>query len=95
MSLIGIFRNAGIAILEMGMSRKGEILELARMGRPYIRVILNVGASYLEKLGRLEEVAVAKGEILQETKPGDICVVNADDPLIMSLPVPPGVRRVR
>ena len=55
------------------------------MGRPDIRVILNVGASHLEKLGSLEEVAMAKGEILEEAKPGDICVLNADDPLVMSL----------
>ncbi|XWS68437.1 hypothetical protein CRYUN_Cryun04dG0089700 [Craigia yunnanensis] len=94
LSLIGIPTNAGIAILEMGMNRKGEILELARMGRPDIRVILNVGASHLEKLGSLEEVAMAKGEILEEAKPGDICVLNADDPLVMSLPVPSGVKRV-
>ncbi|XVE66399.1 hypothetical protein DITRI_Ditri08aG0077200 [Diplodiscus trichospermus] len=94
LSLIGISKNARIAILEMGMSQKGEILELARMGRPNIRVVLNVGASHIEKIGSLEEVAMAKGEILQEAKPGDICVLNADDPLIMSLPVPPGVTRV-
>ncbi|XWS54367.1 hypothetical protein CRYUN_Cryun10bG0084100 [Craigia yunnanensis] len=92
LSLIDISRNVGIAILETEMSRKGEILELARMGRPDVRVILNVGASHLEKLGSLEEVAMAKGEILQEAKPGDICVVNADDPLVTSLPVHRGVR---
>ncbi|EOX99054.1 hypothetical protein QUC31_014842 [Theobroma cacao] len=94
LSLIGIPRNVDIAILEMGMSGKGEILELARMGRPDIRVILNVGPSHLEKLGSLEEVAMAKGELLEEAKPGDVCVLNADDPLVVGLPVPPGVRRV-
>ncbi|OMP12612.1 hypothetical protein COLO4_02959 [Corchorus olitorius] len=94
LSLIGIPRNVEIAILEMGMSGKGEILELARMGRPDVRVILNVSASHLEALGSLEEVAMAKGEILEEAKPGDICVLNADDPLVMSLPVPAGVRKV-
>ncbi|KAK8508590.1 hypothetical protein V6N13_130632 [Hibiscus sabdariffa] len=93
LSLIGIPRNVGIAVLEMGMDRRGEILELARLGRPDIRVILNVGASHLEKLGSLEEIAMAKGEILEEAMPGDICVLNADDPLVMSLPVPPGVTR--
>ncbi|KAL4385852.1 hypothetical protein GQ457_15G012410 [Hibiscus cannabinus] len=94
LSLIGIPRNVRIAVLEMGMDRRGEILELARLGRPDIRVILNVGASHLEKLGSLEEIAMAKGEILEEAMPGDICVLNADDPLVMSLPVPPGVTRV-
>ncbi|XP_038995939.1 UDP-N-acetylmuramoyl-tripeptide--D-alanyl-D-alanine ligase-like [Hibiscus syriacus] len=94
LSLIGIPRNVGISVLEMGMDRRGEILELARLGKPDIRVILNVGASHLGNLGSLEEIAMAKGEILEEAKPRDICVLNADDPLVMSLLVPPGVTRV-
>lgn len=94
LSLIGIHRDADIAVLEMGMSGKGEILELARIARPGIRVVLNVGASHLESFGSLEDVAIAKGEIFQEAEPGDVCVLNADDPLVANLSVPPGVRKV-
>lgn len=94
LSLIGIPRNTEMVVLELGMSEKGEILELARTCRPSVRVILNVGASHLENFGSLEEVSMAKGEILREAKPGDVCVLNADDPLVMSLPIPAGVQRV-
>lgn len=94
LSLIGMPRNAGVGVLEMGMVRKGEILELARMARPSVRVVLNVGASHLVNFASLEDLAMAKGEILVEAKPGDVCVMNADDPLVMSLPVPRGVNRV-
>lgn len=94
LSLVGIPGNARIAVLEMGMNLKGEILELARMARPSIRVILNVGASHLENFASLEEIAMAKGEILVEAKPGDVCVLNGDDPLVMSLPVPYGAKKV-
>ncbi|KAE8671150.1 GRAM domain-containing protein / ABA-responsive protein-related [Hibiscus syriacus] len=94
LSLIGVPKNVGMTVLEMGMDRRGEILELARMGRPDIRVILNVGASHLGNLGSLEEIAMAKGEILEEARPGDVCALNSDDPLVMSLPVPPGVTKV-
>ncbi|KAK9274980.1 hypothetical protein L1049_022237 [Liquidambar formosana] len=95
LSLIGIpGDNMRIAVLELGMSGKGEILELARMAQPSIRVVLNVGASHLENFASIEEVAMAKGEILVEARPGDVCVLNADDPLVMSLPVPIGVREV-
>ncbi|BFG17468.1 hypothetical protein CerSpe_037430 [Prunus speciosa] len=87
-------RGTGIVVLEMGMSGKGEILELARMARPTIRVILNVGASHFQNFSSLEEIGMAKGEILAEAKPGDVCVLNADDPLVMSLPVPLGVKKV-
>ncbi|KAM6545848.1 hypothetical protein CsatB_026584 [Cannabis sativa] len=94
LSLIGIPGNAGLVVLEMGMDSKGEILELARMARPSVRVILNVGNSHLVNFGSLEEIAMAKGEILVEAKPGDVCVLNADDPLVMSLPLPCGVKKV-
>lgn len=94
LSLIGIDKAVDIAVLEMGMRGKGEILELARMARPEIRVVLNVGDSHLESLGSLENVARAKGEIFQESELGNICVLNVDDPLVASLPVPRGVRKV-
>ncbi|KAL2545722.1 UDP-N-acetylmuramoyl-tripeptide--D-alanyl-D-alanine ligase [Forsythia ovata] len=94
LTLIGMPRNVGFGVLELGMSQKGEMLELARMCRPNVRVILNVGASHLENFASLKEVSMAKGEILRDAMPGDICVLNADDPLVMSLPVPMGVKKV-
>ncbi|WMV23134.1 hypothetical protein MTR67_016519, partial [Solanum verrucosum] len=94
LSLIGMSRDVGFGVLEMGMSKKGEILELSRMCRPDVRVILNVNAAHLENFANLEEVSVAKGEILREAMPGDVCVLNGDDPLVMSLPVPVGVKKI-
>lgn len=94
LSLTGIPRNAEAVVLEMGMSRKGEILELAKMAQPTIRVILNVGASHFENFANLDEICMAKGEILEDAKPGEVCVLNADDPLVMSLHVPCGVKKV-
>ncbi|KAH0692311.1 hypothetical protein KY285_019408 [Solanum tuberosum] len=94
LSLIGMSRDVGFGVLEMGMSKKGEILELSRMCRPDVRVILNVNAAHLENFANLEEVSVAKGEILREAIPGDVCVLNGDDPLVMSLPVPVGVKKI-
>ncbi|PIA35397.1 hypothetical protein AQUCO_03500048v1, partial [Aquilegia coerulea] len=94
LTMIGIPGNAQVAVVEMGMRRKGEILKLAGMCRPSIGVILNVEPAHLENFGCLKEIANAKGEILKEMKPGDICVMNADDPLVMSLPVPLGVKKV-
>ncbi|KAK9117817.1 hypothetical protein Scep_015910 [Stephania cephalantha] len=51
LSLIGIPGGAEMAVLELGICRKGEISELARMCEPNVRVVLNVGAAHLENLG--------------------------------------------
>ncbi|OIT32773.1 PREDICTED: uncharacterized protein LOC109206851 [Nicotiana attenuata] len=94
LSLIGMPRDVGFGVLEIGMSKKGEILELSRMCRPNVRVILNVNAAHLENFANLEEISMAKGEILREAMPGDVCILSGDDPLVMSLPVPAGVKKV-
>ncbi|PKA45871.1 hypothetical protein AXF42_Ash016897 [Apostasia shenzhenica] len=94
LTLIGTPLDAKVAVLELGMSMEGEILKLARMSRPFVRVILNVGHSHLENLHDLEGVAKAKGELLREMDSGDLCVLNADDPFVMSIPIPLGARKV-
>jgi UDP-N-acetylmuramoyl-tripeptide--D-alanyl-D-alanine ligase len=69
-------------VLEMAMRARGEIAELARIGRPDIGVVTNVAAAHLETLGSIEEVAKAKGEIYAGLGPGGVAVLPADDPLI-------------
>nr|XP_010908907.3 uncharacterized protein LOC105035157 isoform X1 [Elaeis guineensis] len=95
LTLTGIPMDAKASVVELGMGGKeGEILVMARMCQPSVRVILNVGHGHMEHFRSLKEVAKAKGEIMTEAKPGDICVLNADDPLVMSIPVPVGVKKV-
>ncbi|XP_039142942.1 UDP-N-acetylmuramoyl-tripeptide--D-alanyl-D-alanine ligase-like [Dioscorea cayenensis subsp. rotundata] len=95
MTLIGIPLDAKVAVVELGMGGKnGEILEMARMCQPSVRVILNVHPCHMNCFDSLEEVARAKGELLTEAQPGDVCVLNGDDPLVMSIPVPYGVKKV-
>lgn len=76
------------------MSAEGEIAELAGICQPGIRVVLNVGPAHLDSLGTLEAVARAKGELVASACPGDTCILNADDPLVASMPVPAGCRTV-
>ncbi|MCB9779995.1 MAG: UDP-N-acetylmuramoyl-tripeptide--D-alanyl-D-alanine ligase [Alphaproteobacteria bacterium] len=82
-------------VLEMGMSGFGEIDLLQRIGKPTVRLITNVGPAHLDGVGDLDGVKRAKGELFAGARPGDVCVVNADDPRVASIPVPDGVRVVR
>jgi len=82
------------AVLEMGMSARGEIARLAEIGRPNVGIITNVGEAHLETLHGLDGVARAKGELFAALVPGCTAVINADDERVAAIPVANGVQRL-
>jgi UDP-N-acetylmuramoyl-tripeptide--D-alanyl-D-alanine ligase len=66
-----------LVVLEMAMRGLGQIRELARIARPDVGVITNVGPVHLELVGTVERVAEAKAELIRELGPGAACVVPA------------------
>jgi UDP-N-acetylmuramoyl-tripeptide--D-alanyl-D-alanine ligase len=67
------------AVVEMGMSAPGEIDLLARLVKPDVGVITNIGPAHLEFLGTMDRVAAAKAELLGNMGAGGTAVLNADD----------------
>lgn len=67
------------AVFEMGAQRVGEIASLCRLAPPRIGVVTNVGAAHLEYFGSLENVALAKGELIEALPAGGLAVLNGDD----------------
>lgn len=70
----------GALVVEMGMRGRGEIAFLCSLAQPNSGVITNVGPAHLERLGSLENIAAAKGELLASLAPGSLAVLNYDDP---------------
>ena len=66
-----------LIVLEMAMRGMGQIRDLARIARPDVGVITNVGPVHLELVGTVERVAEAKAELIRELAPGAACVVPA------------------
>jgi UDP-N-acetylmuramoyl-tripeptide--D-alanyl-D-alanine ligase len=71
------------AVVEMGMRAMGEIAVLARVAQPDIAVITNVGTAHIGRLGSEEAIAQAKCELLAQSSPSAIAILNADNPLLM------------
>jgi UDP-N-acetylmuramoyl-tripeptide--D-alanyl-D-alanine ligase len=66
-----------LIVLEMAMRGTGQIRELARIARPEVGLITNIGPVHLELLGTIEAVAEAKAELIAELAGGATCVVPA------------------
>ena len=85
LSLLRMPDDREVAILEMGMSTKGEIARLAEIADPDIGVILNVLRVHLEHFGSIDRIAEAKGELFRGMRGDALAVVNADDPRVARL----------
>jgi UDP-N-acetylmuramoyl-tripeptide--D-alanyl-D-alanine ligase len=70
------------AVLEMGMYVGGEIAELAAMAEPSIGVVTAVQAVHLSRIGSLEAIERAKGELLEALPASGTAVLNTDDPIV-------------
>jgi UDP-N-acetylmuramoyl-tripeptide--D-alanyl-D-alanine ligase len=83
LTVLGLREETEIAVLEMGMSGKGEIEFLTKLARPDAVVITNIGESHLLDLGSREGIAEAKLEILKGLHDGGLAVLHGDEPLLM------------
>lgn len=68
-----------VAILEMGINHFGEMHRLAKMARPDVCVITNIGLCHLEHLIDRDGVLRAKFEIFDFIKDDAAIVLNGDD----------------
>ncbi|PLR86300.1 UDP-N-acetylmuramoyl-tripeptide--D-alanyl-D-alanine ligase [Bacillus canaveralius] len=71
-----------MAVLEMGMSAKGEIELLTKLARPDAVIITNIGEAHLQDLGSREGIAEAKLEIVKGLQDGGLIVYCGDEPLL-------------
>lgn len=76
-SLCALQKDFDYAVLELGMSAKGEIAALSQLTRPHVGVITNVGAAHTEKFGSVEDIAMAKAEICEGMTRDSNIILNA------------------
>lgn len=79
LTLFGLSSTHQAAVLEFGMRGRGQIGYLAALAQPTVGVITNIGLSHLELLGSQDEIARAKGELLEEMAATAIAILPRRD----------------
>ncbi len=79
LSLFNLNKSDEYGVIEVGMDKKGEIDYLSRIIKPDISVITNVNYAHIKNFRNIKEIALAKSEIIQNTKSTGYIVLNADD----------------
>ncbi|MEV7191620.1 UDP-N-acetylmuramoyl-tripeptide--D-alanyl-D-alanine ligase [Streptomyces sp. NPDC093510] len=72
-------------VLEMGARGIGHIRYLTELTPPHIGLVLNVGTAHIGEFGGREQIAVAKGELVESLPADGAAVLNADDPLVRAM----------
>jgi alanine racemase len=81
-SVLELDDSYDVAVFEIGMNHRGEIKTLAKIAKPDIAVITNIGMAHIGNLGSLEQILAAKLEIRAGLKEHGVLLLNGDDPLL-------------
>ena len=85
LTLLELNANHKAAVVEIGMRGLGQIAELAKYVKPTIGIVTNVNETHIELLGTIENIARAKGELVNAIPAGGTVILNADDPHVAAM----------
>jgi UDP-N-acetylmuramoyl-tripeptide--D-alanyl-D-alanine ligase len=72
-------------VLELSARGAGHIAHLCRIAPPRYGAVLNVGHAHEGEFGGLDQVAQAKGELVEALPAGGVAVLNADDARVVDM----------
>jgi UDP-N-acetylmuramoyl-tripeptide--D-alanyl-D-alanine ligase len=80
LSLLRLEDEHDAVVVELGMNHRGEIARLAKIAEPEVGVVTCVAPVHLEFFASVDEIALAKRELIENlSSPGATAVLNADD----------------
>ena len=78
LSLCNLERTHNYGVFEIGMSKKGEVDKLSQLVKPNIAIITNIAEAHIENFKNLNEIAKAKGEIIDNISNSGTLIIDRD-----------------
>ena len=79
LSLFNLKKNDAFGIFEIGMDKKEEIDHLSKIIKPDVGVITNISYAHIKNFKNINEIALAKSEIIANIRDDGYLVLNKDD----------------
>ena len=79
LSLFNLKKNDDFGVFEVGMDKKGEIDYLSKIIKPDVGVITNISYAHIKNFKNINQIALAKSEIIKNIKDDGYLVLNKDD----------------
>lgn len=95
LTILKIREEHEVAVVEMGISDFGEMHRLAKIARPDVCVMTNIGLCHLENLKSRDGILKAKSEIFDFLKPDGVIVLNGNDDKLSTIEEVKGVIPMR
>ena len=82
LNMLRMKKEHELAIFEIGISRRGEMSELANLLRPTSAAITNIGHQHMDGLGSLNDIALEKRDVFKYFTEDSIGIINGDQPIL-------------
>jgi UDP-N-acetylmuramoyl-tripeptide--D-alanyl-D-alanine ligase len=91
LSIFSIREEHQIAVLEMGISKFGDMNILSQMAKPDICVLTNIGTAHIEYLKTRDGILKEKSHIFDYMNPHGKIFLNGDDDKLITVPPYKGI----
>jgi UDP-N-acetylmuramoyl-tripeptide--D-alanyl-D-alanine ligase len=85
LTLLQLDEGSEALVTEIGARHVGDIAALAPLAAPDVAVVTAVAGVHLEIFGTIDQVAVAKSELVEALGPEGTAVLNLDDPRVAAM----------
>ncbi len=85
LTLLEVPEGTEVAIIEMGAAAVGQVAELCALARPTIGVVTAVALAHTAGFGTIEDVARAKGELVEALPATGTAVLNVGDERVAAM----------